>query len=188
LNTLPTPIEDGTSTLRQSDVIAQIAYVEQQRLDEYEEIVRHAIKRKATFDKKLLQRAPREVIFRTGQLVQIYRNDLDYTFKAERKLVPKWSIPHRIHSRILNSYRLETLQGKPIRGEFSARRLRAFYPREGTKLEEEQRNYAIRLGEETNGKEVEEKMTEEGAREKLGGTKSEEDEEELDGNGTDEED
>ncbi|KAG2746918.1 hypothetical protein P692DRAFT_201653860, partial [Suillus brevipes Sb2] len=82
-----------------SDVLAQIAYVEQQRMDGYDEIVHHAIKRKAKFDKKLLQRAPGEVIFKPGQLVQIYRSDLDYTFKNERKFIPKWSIPHRVQTR-----------------------------------------------------------------------------------------
>ncbi|KAJ8580041.1 hypothetical protein M405DRAFT_753776, partial [Rhizopogon salebrosus TDB-379] len=83
----------------------------------------HAIKHKAAFDKKLLQRAPKEVVFKPGQLVQVYRSDLDYTFKTERKLLPKWSTPHHIHTHLLNSYTLETLEGTPLRGEFSARRL-----------------------------------------------------------------
>ncbi|KAG2743092.1 hypothetical protein P692DRAFT_201676636, partial [Suillus brevipes Sb2] len=82
-----------------SDALTQIAYVEQQRLDCYEETVRHAIKRKAAFDKRILQRAPGEVLFKPGQLVQVYRSDLDYTFKTERKLLPKWSVPRRITSR-----------------------------------------------------------------------------------------
>ncbi|KAG2051607.1 hypothetical protein BDR06DRAFT_832889, partial [Suillus hirtellus] len=70
-----------------------IAYVEQQWLDSYKEAIRHTIRRKAAFDKKLLQRTPGEVIFKPGQLVQVYRNDLDYTFKTKRKLIPKWSTP-----------------------------------------------------------------------------------------------
>ncbi|KAG2336354.1 hypothetical protein BDR05DRAFT_834606, partial [Suillus weaverae] len=81
------------------DTSTQITYVEQQRLDGYEEVVKNAIKKKAAFDKKLLQRAPGEVIFKIGQLVQVYRNDLDYTFKTERKLIPKWSVPRRIQLR-----------------------------------------------------------------------------------------
>lgn len=96
INTPSTSIEDSTSSLRTTDVLAQVAYVKQQRLDGYDEIVKHAIKRKAAFDKKLLQRAPGEVIFKIGQLVQVYHNDLDYTFKTERKLIPKWSVPRRI--------------------------------------------------------------------------------------------
>ena len=40
--------------------------------------------------------------------------------------------------RSLNSYTLERLDGTPIPGNFSARRLRGFTPRDGTKLAEEQ--------------------------------------------------
>lgn len=141
INTPAMTIEDSTLALRTSDVLAQITYVEQQRMDGYDEIVHHAIKRKARFDKKLLQRAPGEVIFKPGQLVQIYRNDLDYTFKNERKFIPEWSIPHRVQMRILNSYKLETIKGIPLQGEFSARRLRAFTPRQGTQLAEDQAKY-----------------------------------------------
>ena len=94
--------------------------------------------KKATFDKQVLLQKPGEVIFSKGQLVQIYRSDLDYTFKMECKLLPKWSIPQRITSRQLNSYMLETLKGDPIAGTFSAHQLQRFIPREGTKLAEEQ--------------------------------------------------
>ncbi|KAG2059285.1 hypothetical protein BDR06DRAFT_874271, partial [Suillus hirtellus] len=104
-----------------SEVLMQMAYVEQQCLDGYEEIVRHAIKCKAAFDKRIRQRMPGEVIFKTGQLVQVYCSDLDYTFKTERKLILKWSVPRQVQSRNLNSYKLETLEGRPIQGEFSAR-------------------------------------------------------------------
>lgn len=138
INTPPTPLEESSSVLRPTDALTQIAYVEQQRLDGYDEIIRHAIKRKATFDKKLLQRSPGEVVFKPGQLVQVYRNDLDYTFSAERKIVPKWSVPRRIRGRLLNSYKLESLEGTLLQGEFSARRLRAFTPRAGTKLAKDQ--------------------------------------------------
>jgi hypothetical protein len=145
VNTPPTPLEESTSVLRNTDASTQIAYVEQQRIDGYEEIVKHAIKRKATFDKRLLQRPPGEVTFRIGQLVQVYRNDLDYTFKTDRKLIPKWSVPRRIRGRNLNSYKLETLEGALLKGDFSTRRLRAFTPREGTKLARDQDAYEERL-------------------------------------------
>jgi hypothetical protein len=81
-NTPQTTIKDSTLTLRQSDVLMQMAYVEQ-HLDGYKEMVRHAIKRKMAFDKRILQRMPGEVIFKISQLVQVYCNDLDYTFKME---------------------------------------------------------------------------------------------------------
>ena len=115
-----------------------MAYVAQQRLDGYAEAVTHALKRQAVFDKRELSQKPGEVVFSKGQLVQIYRSDLDYTFKTERKLLPKWSPPQRATTRNLNSYTLENLDGTPITGRFSARRLRAFIPHEGTKLSREQ--------------------------------------------------
>jgi hypothetical protein len=98
------------------------------------------MRRKTIFDRKV-KKHPGEVIFATGQLVQVYRSDLDNTFKAERKLLPKWSQPHRIKLRLRNSYKLETIGGDEIEGEFNARRLRAFIPREGTRLAEEQRAF-----------------------------------------------
>ena len=97
------------------------------------------MKRKATFDKRILAQKPGEVIFSKGQLVQIYRSDLNYIFKTERKLLPKWSTPQRVVARHLNSYVLATLSGEQLPGSFSARRLRKFIPKEGTKLAEEQR-------------------------------------------------
>jgi hypothetical protein len=129
--------------------------VAQQRLDGYAEAVAHALKRKAAFDRRVLTQSPGEVIFSKGHLVQIYRSDLDYTFKTERKLLPKWSTPRRVISRQLNSYVLETLNGEPIPGTFSARRLRRFIPRGGTKLADEQkliegREEAGKQGEEQN--------------------------------------
>ena len=62
-------------------------------LDGYAEAVAHALGRKTAFDKKVLFKTPGEVIFSKGQLVQIYRSDLDYTYKTEHKLLPKWSTP-----------------------------------------------------------------------------------------------
>jgi hypothetical protein len=115
-----------------------MAYVAQQRLDGYAEMVMHAIKRKAIFDKCVLAHKPGEVSFLKNQLVQIYRSDLDYTFKTDRKLLPKWSPPQRIAGRNLNSYTLKKLDGTPITGQFSSRRLRGFIPGEGTQLTQEQ--------------------------------------------------
>lgn len=145
VNTRPTPLAESSSVLRPSDALTQIAYVEQQCLDCYEETVQHAIKRKAAFDKKLLQRVPGEVLFRPGQLVQVFHNNLDYTYKMDRKLLPKWSVPWRITSRLRNLYKLETLEGIPLQGESSARRLRAFTPRMGTTLAQMQEEHEKKL-------------------------------------------
>jgi hypothetical protein len=118
----------------ETDLAIHMAYAEQMRLDGWSCAVDHAARRKAIFDAKVLSRAPREVIFKTGQLVQVYRSDLINVFSSERKLVPFWSPPRRVVSRIRNSYVLETLDSTPLSGTFNARRLRIFEPREGTKL------------------------------------------------------
>jgi hypothetical protein len=55
----PNP-EDITEPTK-NDIALHLAYVEQQRLDSYSEMVDHAIKRKQIFDRKVLRRAPQEV-------------------------------------------------------------------------------------------------------------------------------
>jgi hypothetical protein len=113
------------------EAATHIAYAVQQRLDGYEAIVKHAIVHKHTFD-KCIQAKLGEVIFTKGQLVQVYHSDLDYTFKTERKLAPKWLPPYRVTNRATNAYTLVQLDGTPIEGEFSTQRLRAFVPRPGS--------------------------------------------------------
>lgn len=120
VNTPRTDITESTSALRPADANAHMAYVGQQQLDGYDATVRHAIKRKKAFDKRVLAHSPREVIFTKGQLVQFFHSSLHNTLEAKRKI------------------RLETLEGEHLTGEFHARRLRVFIPREGTKLAEEQ--------------------------------------------------
>jgi hypothetical protein len=134
VNTKPTLPDDLQTTPSAEEVNMQMAYVDQQRFDGYAQIVDHAQNRKAAFDKQVLNQAPREVVFRAGDLVQVYRSDLDFTFKTERKIEPKFSAPRRVTNRNKNSYRLETLEGFPIAGKFSSRRLRLFIPRKGTEL------------------------------------------------------
>ena len=141
------------------DTALQMAYVAQQRLDRYTKAVAHALKRKTTFDRKVLAKNPGEVVFSKGQLVQIYRNNLDYTFKMDRKLLPKWSTPQCIASQRLNSYTLKSPNGNPLPGSFSARHLRRFIPKEGTKLAEEQKlikEQCAREEQETSREEAEE--------------------------------
>ena len=135
VNTSPTPIDQATTELTLNEVNTQMAYVNQQRFDGYAHTVDHAQHRKATFDKQVLGRSPREIVFKAGDLVQVYRSDLDYTFKSDRKILPKFSAPRRVVSRNQNSYQLKTLEGLPIAGWFSSRRLRLFIPRKGTELE-----------------------------------------------------
>jgi hypothetical protein len=56
-----------------------------------------------------------------------------------------WSPPRHVVKRQVNSYKLETLDGAKLEGEFSARRLREFVPREGTDLAEAQRVHMSRI-------------------------------------------
>jgi hypothetical protein len=118
----------------EQEVALHLALVEQQHLDGYAAIVDHAMKRKNIFDAKLRQRAPRNVIFQPGDLVQVHATEWVRTFAAIKKLIPMWSIPHRVKTKLLNSYTLETLTGLPLAGVYNSRRLRTFTPRTGTKL------------------------------------------------------
>ena len=144
VNTSPTPLEISSSTPTSQDFDTHMAYTAQQRLDGYSEAVRHAMDRKARFDRRVLDSREGEITFKTGQLVQYHRSDIAKTIGSERKLTPMWSEPHRVTERLLNSYKLETLDGKLLEGEYHARRLREFIPREGTKLAEQQKELEMR--------------------------------------------
>ncbi|KIK19186.1 hypothetical protein PISMIDRAFT_683458 [Pisolithus microcarpus 441] len=95
-----------------------MAYIAQQHLDGFDKAIQHAIKCKAAFDKHILQWHPGEVVFEKGHLIQIYWSDTDYTFKTDHKLIPKWSQPHQVTEWLHNSYRLETLRGTLLPGEY----------------------------------------------------------------------
>jgi hypothetical protein len=116
------------------DITVHLALIEQQRLDGYSTIVDHTAKRKAVFDVKLLKHAPREVMFKVGDLVQTHATQWVQTFAPIKKLTPMWSPPHHMVTRQCNSYTLETLDSNPIDGVFNARHLQVFTPRDGTKL------------------------------------------------------
>jgi len=90
VNTPSTPIDVADGPVTGEEFSLQAAYVNQQQVDGYSQIVENAHRRKEAFDKKVGARALREIVFRAGQLVQVYRSDLDYTFLAIRKLEPKW--------------------------------------------------------------------------------------------------
>lgn len=136
VNTAKTPLAVSSSIITPDDIDRHMTYATQQRLDGYGEAVRHAIRRKATFDRRVEAKGG-EVVFEVGQLVQVHRSDLYNTLSSERKLKPMWSEPKRVRARLTNAYELEELDGSPVSGRFSARRLREFVPREGTQLHEE---------------------------------------------------
>ena len=148
VNTPKNSIEISTEPVSSEDIETHMAYVAQQRVDAYSEAVQHAERRKDAFDRKVLKSKAGPVTFHIGQLVQVFRSDLAYSIGSERKITPMWSIPRRVTERLVNSYKLETLDGARLEGEFSARRLREFVPRDGTDLAEAQQEYMKRVTEE----------------------------------------
>ena len=148
VNTSKTPLEVSCSFLPPADVDIHMTYAAQQRLDGYAEAVHHAVQRKTAFDRRVIASKAGVVEFRKGQLVQVYDNKLASTLSTERKLAPMWSPPRRITEQLLNSYKLETLDGTTLDGLFHARRLRSFVPREGTTLAVEQKKFEKALASE----------------------------------------
>ena len=100
---------------------------------------------KEAFDRKVTKSKVGPVIFNTGQLVQVFQSDLANSISSEHKLTPMWSTPRRVVGCNINSDKLETLDGAKLEGEYSARRLREFVPREGMDLAEGQRVYMERI-------------------------------------------
>lgn len=123
-----TPEPDQWDGPTVEEAVVNAALSELAILDGYEATLTHASRRKANFDRQLANKHPGEVDFHPGSLVQIHRTDLDRTVANERKMTPRWSTPHRIVSRIRNSYKLEDLDGNPLDMPFHARRLRRFQP------------------------------------------------------------
>jgi hypothetical protein len=85
INMRHTPADQAQEEVATNEVEIQMAYVEQQGLDRYAYISSRTYKWKLAFNRKFLSQAPREIIFNAGQLVQVYRSNLDFTFKAHLK-------------------------------------------------------------------------------------------------------
>ncbi|THU97912.1 hypothetical protein K435DRAFT_604962, partial [Dendrothele bispora CBS 962.96] len=83
----------------EEEVSTQAAYVEQQELDGYDRMVRHGLKRKEAFDRRVEKQTGKEVVFAKGDLVQVHKSELENTFKTEKKLMPRWSVPRRVVER-----------------------------------------------------------------------------------------
>ena len=73
------------------------------------------------------------------------------TLSTEHKLSPMWLPPHHVARCLLNSYRLEMLQGTPLDGMFNARHLQSFVPREGTELAAQQKKFEEELASQGSG-------------------------------------
>lgn len=138
VNTSATPVEISAAELTEASISIQNNYVIQQNLDAYSHIVEHANKRKAAFDKRVQASRDGVIEYKKGDLVQIRDSKLDLGLATESKLLPHWGAPHRVIDCIRNAYRLQTIQGLPVAGTVSARRLRRFIPRVGTALAFEQ--------------------------------------------------
>ena len=138
VNTTETPLAVSSAGLAEASIRIQNQYVAQQHLDAYSHIVEHAVKRKAAFDRKVKLSRNGVIEYEKGDLVQIRDSKLDLTLSTEAKLLPHWGAPHCVVDQRHNSYRLETAQGLPIGGMFSARHLRRFVPRPGTELARQQ--------------------------------------------------
>jgi hypothetical protein len=179
INTKRTDPDIAATEPTPEEMDLHMAYVEQQNLDGNAQTVIHANKRKAAFDRKTLKKHPKEIIFKRGELVQVHRTELTFTHSTSRKLIPTWSPPFRITSRIRNAYKLETLNGSAATGEYSARRLRRFQPREGTQLAADQERHMAKWraerqpGDDDEGEEAERSDTEDT------GVQEEDDEEEA---------
>ena len=141
VNTNRTEPDLAATELSPAEADMHMAYVEQKNLDGNAQIVLHANRRKAIFDKHILKTHPKEAIFKLGDLIQVHRTDLTFTHSNDWKLTPIWSPPFHIALHIHNIYKLQTLNGSQAKGEYSARRLRHFYPRDGTQLAADQERY-----------------------------------------------
>ena len=141
MNTARTPPTMLMSEPTQHDVNVQMAYIDQQRLDETNHMVLHAVKQKAVFDHKVQHTNTGEVVFTQDQLVQVYNNSLNTTLSTTCKLLPQWSAPCHIIQQAGNSYTLQTLEGFPVPGWVHTRCLHEFIPCRGTNLaiEEDER-------------------------------------------------
>jgi hypothetical protein len=147
VNTTETPIEVAATVFAEGDAAMHMAYMDQQRLDAFDRRIAYATACKAAFDRKVLGSTEGEVIFKPGELVQVFRSDLMRTVSNERKLTCRWSEPHRIQRHLLNSYTLETVEGLDMDNTVSSRRLRHYRPRAGTPLAVVQAEFMARMAE-----------------------------------------
>ena len=59
-------------------------------------MVDHTERRKQRFDTRVMKRAPGNVIFEEGDLIQVHQTQWHQMFSMNRKLIPMWSIPHQV--------------------------------------------------------------------------------------------
>jgi len=122
----PTDIPETSPTM----VSENIALADMLRMNAHLLQLEVAEQQKSAWD----DRTP-AINFEIDDIVQIYNTKLDSSYNSTNKLLPKWSTPHIITAKFLNSYSLSTLNGTPISGSFHSRRLRPFILLRGSNLD-----------------------------------------------------
>uniref|UniRef100_A0A0W0FET2 Uncharacterized protein n=1 Tax=Moniliophthora roreri TaxID=221103 RepID=A0A0W0FET2_MONRR len=84
VNTKKTLLKEAAPILKEMDVTTHMAYIAQQQLDGYDWMVQHTIRHKNTFDKRVIWESGKEIVFEAGDLVQVYRSNMDHTFKTKK--------------------------------------------------------------------------------------------------------
>lgn len=87
INTPHTPIKGTMSQPNLQDIHVHSAYIAQQHLDALAHTVANTIKWKMVFDRRVMSTTQGEVVFKPGQLVQVYASEINNTFKSSQKLV-----------------------------------------------------------------------------------------------------
>ncbi|KAG6843584.1 hypothetical protein H0H87_002952 [Tephrocybe sp. NHM501043] len=84
INTACTPKSMASEEPKHADVIVQMAYMDQLHLD-----------------RKVTVRAPKEVIFKVGQLMQVYRNNLNFTFQLQQEFLQAQDTGRSTHRQLV---------------------------------------------------------------------------------------
>jgi hypothetical protein len=120
-NIMGTTAEDATTNFRLSEILRDNVHLRS---------LIEADRRAAAFNDRV-----HPVTYALGDLVQIYKSKMDQSFETINKIAPKWTGPHIVTGKSLNSYTLCTLTGTELQGKFHARRLKRFIPKRGSDLD-----------------------------------------------------
>lgn len=133
---LPTPDESQIHTTLDSTLPTSIENIEHNTaLAERLRTSAHQLQfETAAHQKALWDEHTPAVAFEVGDLVQWYDSAKDGNCKTVNKLAPRWSKPHIIAGKSLNSYSLSHINGTTIPGQFASYRLHKYTPLRGSDL------------------------------------------------------
>ena len=117
----PTTSEPLPST--PADINTHFTLTDSFRYDTHLKSLTEAERKKAAFDAKA-----RVIDFTTGDLIQYFDSEHITSNASVHKLKPRWSPPHIITGKYINSYTLSSLTGTPVAGLYHTRRLRPYIP------------------------------------------------------------